>query len=282
MVVGCALEKTAGPELNASPDAIPGSVFGGQQPVTGASVSVYAVGTGGYGVGATKYATVTSDASGNFAFPAMAYNCPSSASQMYLAATGSATSSPANANLGHDRRHWPLCRRSQPQRQHQRGHHRGHGLRTLRLLCTTLGSGQVPTIGSSSTSAPGLNSAMDYTIPALVSLATGTARATATSGTLTTTTEAARIYSIANSLAACINSTGQTSTTNCGKLFGYTAPATGTRPSNAGCINTGSGCSPTSFTLSELVGAAAPTITPLGAQTLRLVSGSFTGGGVLP
>jgi hypothetical protein len=37
--------------------------------------------------------------------------------------------------------------------------------------------------------------------------------------------------------------------------------------SNAGCISTGFACTPGSYVLSELIGAAAPTITPLSAQS---------------
>ena len=45
--------------------------------------------------------------------------------------------------------------------------------------------------------------------------------------------------------------------------------------SNAGCVSTtGSACSPGSFVLSELIGAAAPTLTPLGLQTTTITNGS--------
>jgi hypothetical protein len=45
---------------------------------------------------------------------------------------------------------------------------------------------------------------------------------------------------------------------------------------NASCITTGTKeCTPTSFTLSEIIGAAGPTITPLSAQMVG--NGSLVG-----
>ena len=78
----------------------------------------------------------------------------------------------------------------------------------------------------------GLVMADVHTVPTLVSLPTGLVNG----NTATTTIEAAKIYSIANSLAACVNSSGETSTTEtttlCGQLFAETATpgSTSARP----------------------------------------------------
>ena len=66
-----------------------GSVHGGQQPVTGASIQLYAAGTTGYGTSATALLTspVVTDSSGSFSITGD-YTCPSSTSQLYLVATG--------------------------------------------------------------------------------------------------------------------------------------------------------------------------------------------------
>ncbi len=72
---------SAGPALN-------GSVRSGAQPVTGATVSLYAAGTDGYGSLSAQIATATpTDKNGNFTVSAR-YTCPQPTSQMYLVATG--------------------------------------------------------------------------------------------------------------------------------------------------------------------------------------------------
>lgn len=81
-----------GPVLN-------GLVMAGSQPVAGASVSLYAAGTSGYGSAAMQIATSTSGKGGGFVIPA-GYTCPSQGSQMYLVATGgSVGSNGVNPNL---------------------------------------------------------------------------------------------------------------------------------------------------------------------------------------
>jgi trimeric autotransporter adhesin len=65
------------------------SVHGGQQPVSGSTVVLYAVGTTGDGSPATSLMTnaVTSDANGNFNL-AGAFSCPSPSALVYITATG--------------------------------------------------------------------------------------------------------------------------------------------------------------------------------------------------
>ena len=66
-----------------------GNIHGGQQPVSGASLQLYAAGTTGYGSAATPLLSspVVSDASGSFTITGD-YTCPSSTSQLYIVATG--------------------------------------------------------------------------------------------------------------------------------------------------------------------------------------------------
>jgi len=66
-----------------------GHIHGGQQPVSGASIQLYAAGTSGYGTGATSLlsAPITTDANGNFTITS-ASPCPTSISQLYIVATG--------------------------------------------------------------------------------------------------------------------------------------------------------------------------------------------------
>jgi Chitobiase/beta-hexosaminidase C-terminal domain len=69
--------------------AISGSVHGGQQPVAGASIELYAAGTGGDGSAATTLLTkqVTTNNSGSFNLTGL-YRCPTANSEVYLVATG--------------------------------------------------------------------------------------------------------------------------------------------------------------------------------------------------
>jgi len=71
---------TSGPAaVSAVGAAIQGNVHGGQQPVTGATIQLYAVGTSGYGSAATPLLTktVTTDQNGGFSISGD-YTCPSS------------------------------------------------------------------------------------------------------------------------------------------------------------------------------------------------------------
>jgi hypothetical protein len=68
---------------------ISGTVYGGQQPISGAGIQLYAAGTGGNGSAATPLLTtsVTTDSSGSFNLTGL-YACPTPSSEVYLAATG--------------------------------------------------------------------------------------------------------------------------------------------------------------------------------------------------
>ena len=66
-----------------------GALHGGQQPISGASVQLYAVGRTGYGSSATPLLSspVMTDATGAFSITGD-YTCPTSTSQLYIVATG--------------------------------------------------------------------------------------------------------------------------------------------------------------------------------------------------
>jgi hypothetical protein len=72
-----------------------GRVHGGQQPVTGATIQLYAATTNGdetpamvvLGTGTSGISLVQSDLNGNFSIT-MDYACPSAATPVYLTATG--------------------------------------------------------------------------------------------------------------------------------------------------------------------------------------------------
>ena len=72
-----------------TPVALHGTVNGGQQPVSGSSVQLYAAGTSGPGSAAQPLLDdpVQSDSDGNFSIPAT-YHCPSPTAQVYVVASG--------------------------------------------------------------------------------------------------------------------------------------------------------------------------------------------------
>src|SRR5258708_1821261 len=81
-----------------------GKVMAGSQPVSGATVQLYAAGSTGYGsVGsALLTSAVTTNSAGGFTVPA-GYTCSSSSTQVYLIARGGGS---GGAGLGQERSPW--------------------------------------------------------------------------------------------------------------------------------------------------------------------------------
>jgi hypothetical protein len=81
--------------------SLSGNVMGGQQPLAGASIQIYAAGTSGNGSAATALLSkpVTAGADGSFTVND-SITCPATSAQIYVVATGStATGSNDNATL---------------------------------------------------------------------------------------------------------------------------------------------------------------------------------------
>src|SRR5271155_2258824 len=87
LICGCSTQRNA-PQV-IIPHGVHGLVHGGQQPVTGSTIQLYAVGNTGDGSAATPLlspAPVT-DANGGFNISGT-FNCPSPSSLVYIVATG--------------------------------------------------------------------------------------------------------------------------------------------------------------------------------------------------
>jgi hypothetical protein len=239
-LTGCSLSPTEGPQLQTAASSIHGNVHGGRQPIQGSTITVYAVGTTGYGSSATALASTLSDTSGNFSFSPTAYTCPQSNTPVYILATGGDPGSGINpsvvlaASLG-------SCTQAQSATVNINEVTTAATAYALAQFFTnTLGSaspdsfgGPSNTLSSTVTYSKGLVAANTYTVPTLVNLGSGTA----SPSTSSVTVEATKLNSIANTLAACVNTTGATSTvettTICGQLFAATLPPGGTtRPSD--------------------------------------------------
>lgn len=85
---------TATPTPSATPTPAPSSISGGvhsavnggEIPIVGATVTLYAAGTSGYGSTPSSLGSTTTDSAGNFAIPS--FSCPSPNAQIYLVAAG--------------------------------------------------------------------------------------------------------------------------------------------------------------------------------------------------
>jgi hypothetical protein len=224
MLAGCGYTGSA----NVSAIALGGSVHGGNQPVSGASVQIYAAGTGGDGSAAQALLSdpVKSDSKGNFSIPA-AYRCPSASSPVYIIARGgspglAAGNNPAlalTAMLG-------TC-----------GGLSGSSPISVNEV-TTVGS--VWPLASYMTDATHLGFASGdqsflaavASVPEFIDIAQGTSPGVATATSYFA--ENAKLYSLADVLADCVNSPGGAAGDGspCGHLFSIATPAGGSAPTD--------------------------------------------------
>jgi hypothetical protein len=214
ILTGCgAATSFSGPSVAAS---IHGKAFGGQQPVANATVSVWQVGTTGYGSSAssTPLATTTTATDGSFAFPANSYACTPGEQVYITAAGGQAVTGIDNPNLmlatglGY-------CADAQNATVE---------INEVTTAVTAFALAQffTPTLGASSTDSFGTDPAditsftlsNANTIPTLIDVPSGTVNP----NTSLITIEAAKIYSLANTLAACVNDS-TTGFTLCQQLY---------------------------------------------------------------
>ena len=203
---------------------IQGKVFGGQQPVTGASIFLYSAGKTGNGSAATSMLTnpVSTDKTGSFTI-AGDYNCGSSTDQVYLVATG------GNPGLSTSTNNTALV------------------LVTALGNCGNLSTTPVVTInevttaaaawalapfmtsyanvGASSTNTIGISNAfLDAQL--LASSSTGLAPTTLAANLIT---QPNKLYTLADAIATCVNSNGGSS---CTPLFAAATPSGGTAPAD--------------------------------------------------
>jgi len=214
---GSVASNSSGSGVTGQVNGPQGIVLGGQQPVTGANIQLYAVGTTGYGSASTAMltSTVTTGANGTFTITGL-YSCTGNP-LVYLVASG------GNPGLTIGTNNTALM------------------LMAALGSCSNLTSGtfisvnELTTvaavwalqsfmtdsthIGSSSTNAAGIANAF-ATAAKLVNTATGSAPGA--SAPANATLPASTMNTLANILAACVNTTGGSSA-NCTTLFNNTA-----------------------------------------------------------
>jgi trimeric autotransporter adhesin len=225
LIFGCGAQRNS-PQLT-SPIGARGLVHGGQQPVTGATIQLYAVGTTAEGSASTPLlspAPVT-DANGGFNITGT-YTCPSSSSLVYIVGTGGNPGLSAGANNA------------------------AISLMAALGSCGNLSASTYIFIDELTTVAAVYPLAPYMTSPSAIGAPPGEATALAdafaeaaqlvntTTGTapgtgvpVGTTVPVEQINTIGNILASCINSAGGTAGDNtpCGMLFSLTTP-TGLTP----------------------------------------------------
>jgi hypothetical protein len=241
LLTGCGMDQMSSVTPNVMSPAVTGRSFGGQQPVTGATISVVEMGTSGYGSTGIVLASTLTDSNGNFSFAPGAYTCPQSDTPVYLlgiggnAGAGNNGSAVEAAALG-------TCSNAKSSFVVMNEVTTAATAFVLsHFFSTTLGGANAandwfggPSTNSSGTTvySQGLVVGDEVTIPSIISNATGSANQNHTGYTV----ESNKINTIANILAACINSSGSTSSTEtrtpCGKLFNWTSNGAATRPSD--------------------------------------------------
>jgi streptogramin lyase len=190
---------TATPTITPTPKpAFEGYVMSGGKPVSGSSVTVWTVGTTGYGTGATVATTSTSAADGSFY--SGIFSCASTA-RLYVTAKGGNAGGGSNSGL--------MMMMSLPP-------------------CETIGFGgstffinEVTTAGTVYALAQFLSTTSPGTVGAPLSNAAGVANASVTAATLSTTSHK-NLVSIANALAACNQTNGSSAV--CTELFDCALP----------------------------------------------------------
>jgi len=250
LLSGCAV-VTPAPESNSfvADATISGRLYGGNNPVVGSTITLYAVGTTGYGTGATVMATTTTVSNGAFSFtqlgsltgptsPATAtYGCPTNSTLLYLvASSGDPTSQGLTANYNPNIKLLDAIGACSGVASNFYNINEVASVVSVAALqqfinpvTEQIGS-PTTTSTSSSMSAAKTGIANAFALVSnILNYAAGTVNATytptSTVGTVTATPEVAKINTMADVLAACVNTTGSTSSA-CTSLEAAATPPT--------------------------------------------------------
>ena len=243
LLTGCGLGSNSSLQVPTTVQgaSIHGSVFGGQQPIVGATIKLYATGTTGYG-SAYPYTTgdnllgnlaITTGAGGSFNVTGD-YTCPAASTPVYVVATGGNSGYTTNANIALMAGLGPCGSLAAATFVNINEITTVASVYTLAPFIT--GTANVYTeIGTTSTNITGLTNAM-ADVNVLANVSNGTPAASLASPYTSTVVTGATmpvpaLDTLADIIAACINSAGGAagSSTNCGTLFtattvGSTAP----------------------------------------------------------
>jgi sugar lactone lactonase YvrE len=287
LLAGCAnAPVTSNQTSTAQTAALKGKVHGGQQPVAGASVYLFAAGTGGMGNGSVSLLTAGAgqDGSGNYYVTTAAdgtftitsdYTCPSGSTQTYIYAIGGNSGAGSNPAIGLMAA-LGACGSLTPSTFVE-----VNEVSTVATAYALAGYATDATHISSSNSTPAVTGVANAfaAVPNLETLGTGLALAATPAGN--GTVPQSEIDTLANILAGCVNSTGSGSMA-CTTLFsnamnGSTAPTeTATAAINI-AHNPGANVS-TLYGLASASGPFQPTLSA--APNDFTLAVAYTGGGL--
>ncbi len=232
VVLGCGVDL-ASTASSPSDLNIRGNVHGGQQPVTGATIQLFAAGKSGYGSGELSLldAPVITDSRGAFSLTG-AYACPAQDSELYVVATGG---NPGLTPGTHDAAlrltaALGICQTVNGQRTLSPSLFINlNEVTTVAAAYALTGffSADAAHLGTSATNGAGLANAFNTSFN-LVDLASGAALAETPANTAVV--PQGTINALANLLSTCVNSDG--TGTPCTDLFAAATPPGGTVPTN--------------------------------------------------
>jgi hypothetical protein len=229
-LAGCQGVPPAAIPSGSEPAGIYGTVSGGQQPVTGATIQLYSPGNSGDGSVATPLLTqpTTTDSSGSFNITGL-YQCPTPASEVYLVATG------GNPGLGNGKTNAQIAMMA------------ALGPCGGLTTSTYVSINEVTTVAAVLALAPYMqtysaigSNAMDaQTMSDSFTMATelantGTGSTPGASVPTGQVVPSQKLITLADILSNCINSPGGTSgdLSSCGNLFSLVSPGTGGAPAD--------------------------------------------------
>jgi len=215
---------------------VSGRVFGGQQPIANSTVTVWPIGLTGYGSSAAVtgdypngyLAQTTTAADGTFNFPAGTYICPTPDTQVYIIAKGGEPSpGDINPNIALATGLGDCSTAQTAEVEINEVTTAVTAFALAQFFTTQIGPGSTDSFGTDPADLNGFTLSNTNTIPLLVNIADGTVNpnTAGSSGAPAITIDAAKIYSIANTLSSCVNDSPNATTgdfDNCGLLAAST------------------------------------------------------------
>ena len=227
-LAGCGqLQPASAPALELN--GIPGTVHGGQQPISGAGIQLYAVGTTADGSASNPLLTSTVTTNANGGFSTGSFSCPTSTTLVYLLASGG---NPGLANGTNNSAIQQIALLGQCGSLGPSTFISLNEVTTVAALSAVYPYFTAPAaIGSGSTDVASLTSAFTLA-QQLANTSTGQSPGTGVPSGYTVPTQ--EIYSLADIIASCINTSGGVAGDGsaCGDLFTYATPPGGTSPTD--------------------------------------------------